>query len=324
MKGCQLDWVLRVSVLVLSMAASLNGQGSLGIELPETVPPHASPRRSEESEKTIRELARQRRWSDVARLARDLADNASANPTGWFWLGVASLQGKDSIGAVQAFRTAEKCGLDSPELHEGLGLAYYDLNQFFLFEQEMQRASKQNPQDARPYFYLGRYRELIKSDFTGALALFNQALQARPEDMQSVYHKGYCLDQMGRREEAREFYLKAIQLAEKQGSQFGWPYQGLAHLYLDVNPQEALRWAQKAVEVDPNEFSNHVVLAKLLQKLGKKEDAMREARAAIALNPTCSTARYILFKIYRQTGDQKAALAELELFQRLKALYGPE
>jgi protein involved in temperature-dependent protein secretion len=67
-----------------------------------------------------------------------------------------------------------------------------------------------------------------------------------------------------------------------------------------------------------------VLLAKLLAKVGRNDDAVREARAAIELNPTSSTARYILFRIFRDTGDLKAAQTELEAFQNLKALYGPE
>jgi tetratricopeptide (TPR) repeat protein len=299
-------------------------QAASGPPDPQGAPQLAPSGPAENPKKAILQLAQQKRWNDVERLAQELAASNPSDPTGWYWMGVARLGGKDSIGAVQSFRSAEKRGLDTSDLHEGLALSYYDLNQFLLFEQEMQRASKLDPLDVRPYFYLGRYQELIKADFVGALAFFKQAVQIKPDDLQSVYHQGYCFAQLGQRDEARECYLKAIGLAEKQSAHFGWPYQGMAQLYLEDNPQEALGWAEKAVAVDPQEYSNHVLLAKVLEKVGKNDDAAREARAAIELNPTSSTARYILFRIYRQTGDLKAAQTELDAFQNLKALYGPE
>ncbi len=318
-----LSWYLGIFVCI-TLVSSLVGQVSSGPAVPQRPPRIEDAIPTQDPAKAIREQARKRQWNDVARLAQDLANKNPEDPTGWYWLGVARMEGKDSIGAVQAFRSAEKRGLDTPDLHEGLALSYYDLNQFFLFEAEMRKASSENPLDTRPYFYLGRYRELIKSDFAGALAFFKQAAQIKPDDAQIVYHQGYCLAQLGRREEARERYLKAISLGEEQGSHFGWPYQGMANLCMVDNLEEALRWAQKAVEVDRNEYTNQVILAKLLHKLGKKQDALRAARAAVTLNPASSTARYVLFQIYREAGDQKAAQSELEVFQKLKALYGPE
>jgi tetratricopeptide (TPR) repeat protein len=272
----------------------------------------------------MRELARQKRWKEAAEFAQDVTAKSPSDATAWYWLAVARLQLQEGLGAVQAFRSAEKLGLDTALLHEGLGLAYYDLDQFYLFEQQMGKASKQDPLDARPYFYLGRYREVVKGDFAGASELYKQAVRLGPDDVRSVFHLGNCLEQLGRRQQARESYAEAIRLAEKSNEAFAWPYQGMARLLLEENRLEALRWAQKAVEVEPKEYTNHVLLAKVLQQLGKLPEALREAQAAADLNPTSSTVRYTLFKLYREAGDPKGAQAELEMFQKLKTIYGQE
>jgi tetratricopeptide (TPR) repeat protein len=283
-----------------------------------------APIAGENPERIMQEFARQKRWKEAAGWAQELTIKSPLDPIPWYWLGAARLQLQDSLGAVQAFRPAEKLGLDTALLHEGLGLAYYDLNQFYLFEQQMEKASKQDPQDAMPYFYLGRYREIVRSDFKGALEFFNQAVRLRPDDARSLYHQGNCLEQLQRQQQARECYAEAIRIVEKSNEAFAWPYQGMARLLLEEQPSAALHWAQKAVEIEPKEYRNHVLLAKVLQRLGSLSEALREAQTAAELNPASSTVRYTLFKLYREAGDQKASQAELEMFQKLKTIYGPE
>ena len=91
-----------------------------------------------------------------------------------------------------------KIGLEYALSHEGLGLAYYDLNQFFLFEEQMKKAAALDPQDSTPYFYLGLYRWSIRSDAAGALGFFDKALQLHPDDWKSLYQAGNCLEQLGK------------------------------------------------------------------------------------------------------------------------------
>ncbi len=272
----------------------------------------------------ILELVRQKRWKEVAELAQKLTLKNSDDPTDFYWLGIARFQLQDPVGSVQALRAAEKRGLNTAVLHEGLGLAYYDLNQFFLFEQQMKKASELDARDPRPPYYLGLYHATIKSDVAGALNFFDMAIRLRPDDPKSLYQKGNCLEQMGRPKEARECYTDAISLVERGREPFGWPFQGMARLLLEENPQEALSFAEKAVEVEPNEYSNHLILAKVYERLGNLPEAIREARAARDQNPTSSTARYALFKLYQRAGDHQASETELKMFEKLKAVYGPE
>lgn len=269
---------------------------------------------------SISDLARSGRWKEVAALAdRNHRQNPS-DPTALYWLGISRLKLHEPVGSVQAFRAAEKLGLNSPLSHEGLGLAYYDLNQFFLFEEQMKKAAALDPRDSTPYFYLGLYRWTIRSDAAGALEFFDKALQLHPDDWKSLYQAGNCLEQLGKIGEARDRYTKAITLVEKNGDAFGWPYQGMARLLLDEKPEAAFDFAKKAVSLQPNEYSNHVILSKVYERLGNLPDAIREAETATAKNPNDSTSRYALYKLYRQAGDPRAAQA-LKEFQEVKTLY---
>jgi tetratricopeptide (TPR) repeat protein len=268
----------------------------------------------------IADLVRANRWKDVIALTSDLHRTDPANPTVLYWAGTSHLQLHEPVGAVQAFRSAERLGLDSALLHEGLALAYYDLNQFGLFEEQMKKATVSDPNDSKPYYYLGFYRWTIRSDPSGALDLFEKAIHLAPDDWKSVYQSGNCFEQLGKLDEARNRYEKAISLLQKSGARFGWPYQGMARLLLDDNPQKALELAKKAVQLEPDEPSNHLALADVYERLGNLQDAIREAQTAAITNPNDSKIHYALFKLYRQAGDPRAK-SELDVFEQTKTLY---
>ncbi len=272
----------------------------------------------------IANLARQKQWKDVAVLGQELALKSPYNPYGFYWLGTARFQLHDPIRAVQAFRVAERLGLDSSVLDEDLGLAYYDLNQFVLFEQQMRKAFLQDPRDYRPPYYLGLYRLTIKSDIDGALTEFDKAIQLQPDDWKSLYQEGNCLEKLGRSTEARQYYSRAISSVRGSDQPFGWPFQGMARLLLETDPQEAVGFAKKAVEVQPDEYSNHLVLARVYKRLGNLPLAIQEAKLAAVQNPEDAATRYLLFMLYRQAGEHHASEIELEMFKKLNSVYGPE
>jgi tetratricopeptide (TPR) repeat protein len=268
----------------------------------------------------IAKLARENKWKDVVALTEELHGTDPTNPTVLYWAGTAHLQLHEAVPAVQAFRSAERVGLDTALLHEGLGLAYYDLNQFGLFEEQMKKAAAWDPDDSKPYYYLGFYQWTIRSDPSAALDFFEKAIHLAPDDWKSVYQSGNCLEQLGRLEDARNRYETAISQLNKSGAQFGWPYQGMARLLLDENPQRALELAKKAAELEPDEPSNHLTLADVYQRLGNMQEAIREAQTAVSKNPNDSKAHYALFKLYRQADDPRAT-SELNVFKQTKALY---
>jgi tetratricopeptide (TPR) repeat protein len=311
-----MNWIFSIAGFVLLSAAALGAQSSSGsLPLPDS-PGAATAGPSGD----ISELARAKRWKEVAALAERNHHQEPADPAALYWLGISRLKLNEPVASVQAFRVAEKLGLNSALSHEGLGLAYYNLNQFFLFEEQMKKAAALDPHDSTPYFYLGLYRWTIRSDAPGALEFFSDALQRHPDDWKSLYQAGNCLEQMGKLAEARDRYTQAIALVQKNDDPFGWPYQGMARLLLDDKPEEALDFAKKAVALQPDEYSNHLTLAKVYERLGNLQDAIREAESATAQNPNDSTSRYALYKLYRQAGDARAASA-LKSFQEVKTLY---
>jgi tetratricopeptide (TPR) repeat protein len=270
------------------------------IALPAAAGGNSADVASAESYAQFPELMRLNRWKEVATRAQDLHQKYQHDPRALYWLGMSRLQLHDPIQATQALRSAEILGLNTALFHEGLGLAYYDLNQFSLFGEQMAKSAQLDPGDSKPYYYLGLYQWTIRPDPKRALEQFEKAIDLQPEDWRSVYQAGNCLDQLGRLDQARERYLRAITLVEQQRVPFGWPYQGMGRLLLDENPRAAADFARRAISLEPAESSNHLLLEKAYERLGDVSQAIREARTAAAQNPTDSSAVYTLYKLYRR------------------------
>jgi len=272
----------------------------------------------------IAEFVEGKRWADLLNLTQSMISKNVSDPNAYYWRGVAYFQLRRPIPSVQAFRAAEKLGLDNPALHEALGLAYYDLNQFALFEEQMKTASHQDPKNFAPAYYLGLYRLSIQSDVGGALEYFRGAVQLNSSDWKSAYQEGYCLELSGSTAQARDSYLRSIRLVEENRQPFGWPYQGMARIDANRSLKEALQYAKKAVELEPDEPSHHFTLAKIYEQSGDISAGIKEARIASLQEPNHAAARYLLFRLYRKAGNAASADAELKQFQTLNAVYGPE
>ncbi len=307
--------ILGTLLLVFALRTALAQElPQAGPELPNAASPNA----------TMNGLVRQHRWSEVSALATRMAASNPHDASAFYWRGYAEMQLRHYIPSEQAFRTAERLGMNSPALHEALGLAYYRLNQFILFEREMNLAAQLDAKDATPHYYLGLYQLTIRSDLSQALGSLEKAEELTPGDWKVLYEEGNCWEKQDQGEKARAYYLRSADAVEKNNQNFGWPFQGLARLALQKNPHEALEYAKKAVQREPSEASNHLVLAKVYSELGDAAEAIKEARASASENPSDTESRYLLFRLYHQVGDNQAAAQELQTFKLLQAAYGSQ
>jgi tetratricopeptide (TPR) repeat protein len=270
------------------------------------------------------ELVTKQQWSEAGKLAQELALAEPNDPAISYYLGLTRLHFQDSIGAIRALRAAERLGMDTAYFHQVLGIAYYNVHQFILFQQQMEESIALAPADYKSYYYVGRYFESIRNDFPGALEYFAKATRLNPEHTESSYYRGFCLEVSGRHAEARSAYEAAIKSVEKRQERFSLPYQGIARLLAEEAPAEALEFGQKAVELEPNLDSNHVVMAKIYERLGRLSEAAEELQTAERLDPTNASPRFVLARIYSKVGKHEAAEAELAIFKKINQVYGPQ
>jgi tetratricopeptide (TPR) repeat protein len=215
----------------------------------------------------ISRMVSEKRLPDVVQAAHHMVESHPGDAAAFYWLGTAQLQLHNAVDAVRALRSAQKlgwteAGLDTPLLHESL---------------------------------------TIKSDAAGALTYFDRAVQRQPNDWKSLYEDGNCLEKLTRFAEAKSHYQRAIGSLEAGHQPFGWAYQGMARLLLESDPHQALDFAARAIQAEPNEYSNHLILARVYQRLGRPAEAIREAKAAATLSPGDASAHYLLFVLLRDS-----------------------
>ncbi len=171
------------------------------------------------------------------------------------------------------------------------------------------------------YHYLGRYHEHDINDYLKAISYFDKALERDAGDFKSLHFRAFCFQMLGRDIEARAGYEAAIRRIETGGEQFGWPYQKLAELLIPTDLPAALRYARKAVELEPAVESNHLVLAKTHESGGNFDAAIQEYSEAARLKPNEPSIRYSLFRMYKKKGDNSAAAEQLKVHEKLRAIY---
>jgi Flp pilus assembly protein TadD len=319
--------ILVLTLLLALPARTLSAQSdpmSSPYNLSAPIDPPSAKLQTGRANEAISQFVRQKQWTELSAMTEKEVSNSQTDASTYYWLGFARFQIHDPIGAIRSLRTAEKLGINDASLHETLGLAYYDLNQYVLFEKQMKIASILDPKDYAPKYLVGIYLLSAKSDVNGALAQFSEALSLSPNDSKILYEEGYCLELLGDSAKAREFYLRSIGAAEANRKLFGWPYEGMARLLLNGDPKRALPFALKAVELEPNEYSHHLTLAKVYSESANLTGAIAEAKSAEALNPNYAPIRYVLFRLYRRSGDLRNAEGELQIFHKLNEVFSPD
>lgn len=278
------------------------------LEMPETV--------------ELQKLVQAQRWSDANLLADQIVASHPQNPRGYFWLGYVQLRQHDGLAAVRSLRRAQTLGLRDPQLSITLGLAYYAIHQFKLFEEQMQNAIEAAPLEAWPHYYLGLYDVAITENYADGMKHFREALSRVPDDFRVLSYHGFCQEVLGARELARKDYEAAIRLVEQRNARFSVPYQRMALLLADAEPDLALQFARKSVETENEVAGNHLILAKLYEEREKTAEAIHALKAAAQADPTLASPHYRLHRLFAKLGDQKAASEALAEFQSLSKLYG--
>ena len=251
-------------------------------------------------------------------MGESIYNSEAADPHARYLIGVARWQSDDKVGAIQAFRAAERLGLDASYLHLALGLAYYEANQFVLFKRQMRRAVAVAPSDARPHIHLGRYFESVARDFATALTHFEKALALDPANAESLYLRAYCLEELHRTDQALEAYARAAAEGSSLAS------LGMARILTASDPEDALQWATRAVRENADWAESHYVRARILFALKRRAEALHEAELALAADPDHPEAHFLLARLLQLAGRRAAAGRILRRFEELRAVYGDQ
>ena len=273
--------------------------------------------------KKLKSMIEAGNWAGARTLTEQLEIQHPQQAHPHYWSGYVQLRQHDPIGAIRSLRKAERGGLQDPSLAKVLGLAYYAINQFTLFREQMQKAISAAPDDPWPHYYLGLYELQIRENYGEALGHFTSAAAVQPNDATILYHRGFCNEMLDHTDRALHDYQESIRLVEQSNERFSPPYQGMAYVLATTDPAQASRYAQRAIEMDPGIANNHLTLAKIHENQGDLEKAIQALQNAVRADPTLPRSHYRLHRIFTKLGDPSSASDALAEFQRLTKLYGP-
>ena len=147
-----------------------------------------------------------------------------------------------------------------------------------------------------------------------AVAKFKQVIAMDPAWPRAYDGLGLALDMWGRPDEARNAFLKAVDLNRKLARPSPWPPHDLGALLLRLQQlTEAENALREALRYDPTLAMAHYHLGRTLEAEGQDTEAMDEYRAAISHEPVVMEAYYSLGLLCRRHGlaqEAKTAFAE--------------
>jgi adenylate cyclase len=129
------------------------------------------------------------------------------------------------------------------------------------------------PDDALATYLRGYVLKRLRKDLNQALAAFERAIAIDPNLAVAHNYVGQTKVFLGRANEAAEHTLKAIQLSPRDPELARWCYQ-LALTYIhQQRDDEAVEWARRGVEANPNLRYPYRVLAAALALSGRVDEA---------------------------------------------------
>jgi len=199
---------------------------------------------------------------------------ATAHSTLYEWFGAKD---EDLAGAEQASLRALDLAPDLAEAHVSRGCALSLQKRYEDASGEFDQAIRLNPNLFDAYYYYARTR-FARGDVPGSATLFRRAAEVRQEDCQSAFLLAQSLKMMGQHDDASVWRREGIRRAEHALALN--PLDGramsLGALYLleEGQPDRAVQWSERALELYPDDMSSLGNGACLQAMLGNADKAI--------------------------------------------------
>ncbi|MCY2988293.1 MAG: tetratricopeptide repeat protein [Planctomycetota bacterium] len=189
---------------------------------------------------------------------------------------------------VQQHRQALKANSDTGRLRETIAQTYAAAGEVYIrygdyetAEKQLRRAGEIDPQAIPPRVVLAwLYEQQSRTD--QALGLLAEIHQLAPQNLGTQMSLGAAYARLRRCEEAEQAYRRAIALTPKDAG----GYAALAHFFLQtgLQPEQAVRLAQRAVELEPA-ADQYFLLSQARKAKGDHAGAAQAIEQALAREP---------------------------------------
>ncbi|MGC4049097.1 MAG: tetratricopeptide repeat protein [Paludibaculum sp.] len=204
-----------------------------------------------------------------------------------FRLAQAQMQSQDFPAAIATLEEGRKTFDKSPQLELALGVAYYGRRRFPEAVDRFLRVMQLAPDIPQPYYFMGRVLEHAANRIPEVLTRASEFEKAHPQSP-----LGYVLH-------ARALLLRPS------------PEDPAAD---DALAESLLK---KALIIKEDQSDAHLLLGMVYERLKNMEGAAGEFKRSAALNPTDPVPHFRLARIYDRLGRKEEALRERALHEKL-------
>ena len=164
---------------------------------------------------------------------------------------------------------------------------------------------------------LGIVSHARNTDYSSAIAIWEDTVAKRPENVRAQVNLGEVFEQARRPDDAIAAYRAAIALQPNLGE----AHCNLANVLARRGQvDEAFDHYERALKIDSRSAVAHSSLAGLLVDLRKDDAAIRHCREALSIDPQCVTAYVNLGAILNRQGKAKEAIEQYEKALAIKEL----
>jgi tetratricopeptide (TPR) repeat protein len=169
----------------------------------------------------------------------------------------------------------------------------------------------------RPTFYFllaSLLRE--EGDPAGGGKVFDQAVQAFPENSKVFFEYGLYLDRLGKSDEAVAKMEQVLTMTPEDA--YALNYVGYTWADRGINLEKALEYVKRAVDLKPDDGFVRDSLGWVYFKMGKYPEAVKELEAAAGMQPDDPTIQEHLGDAYQKDGQVQKAV---EAYGKAVSLY---
>ena len=189
--------------------------------------------------------------------------------------------------AIEVFTKGNHLFPHSVRMLVGLGVSWYARGSYEPAVQRLCEASDLNPDDPRPYLFLGKIQSVEKTQPDDLVERLRRFVMFRPESALANYYYAVSLWKARKGPEDGETVAQVQSLLEK------------------------------AVRLDPGLGPGHLQLGILYSERKDFSEAISAYQQTIEVNPSFEEAHYRLAQAYRQTGQKLKAQEELRVYDQI-------
>lgn len=251
---------------------------------------------------------KQGRHAEAERAYRKALEINPALPEAWHHLGLLLLKTNRTKEAEDAFRQALKYRPDFALAWTNLGSLLSQRGDKTGAREAFEKATAADPSHAGAWFNLAIVRRELR-DLPGAVEAAEAAVGRDSANGRAWAYLGEMRLRLGRKEEA----LKALREAERIAPRNEIALQSLAMYYgTGGEPGEALRYAERVLEINPASPESWSNKGYTLLKLKRYAEAAIAFETAIRLQPDLANPWINLGECYLRQGQLGKAIAALE------------